>query len=137
MGDTATLQYDETIRVTATWSENMSDEARNKHLDWLDDCAKETDYETWLEERVTQLEAENTKLKGELASYRKQGIGGTTSMEIRNLEAENSALKRALRYLAGITGNWCIYPDGDREHVSAGVVRQVATNALLTAQEQE
>jgi len=40
MSDTAALQ-DETIRVTATWSENMSDEARNKHLDWLDDCAKE------------------------------------------------------------------------------------------------
>ena len=37
----------------------MSDEARDAHLQWLDDCAKETDYETWLEGRVALLEAEN------------------------------------------------------------------------------
>ena len=42
----------------------MSDEALNAHLDWLDACAKEqeTDYETWLEGRVAQLEAENNAL---------------------------------------------------------------------------
>ena len=38
----------------------MSDEALNAYLDWLDKCAKEqeTDYETWLEGRVAQLEEE-------------------------------------------------------------------------------
>ena len=36
----------------------MSDEARDAYLQRLDDCAKETDYETWLEGRVAQLEEE-------------------------------------------------------------------------------
>ena len=38
----------------------MGDEALNAYLDWLDKCAKEqeTDYETWLEGRVAQLEEE-------------------------------------------------------------------------------
>ena len=38
----------------------MSDEARDAHLQWLDDCARAqvVDYETWLEGRVAQLEAE-------------------------------------------------------------------------------
>ena len=40
----------------------MSDEARDAYLQRLDDCAKETDYETWLEGRVAQLEEENAAL---------------------------------------------------------------------------
>ena len=42
----------------------MSDEARDAHLQWLDDCARAqvVDYETWLEGRVAQLEAENAAL---------------------------------------------------------------------------
>ena len=39
----------------------MSDEARDAYLQRLDDCAKETDYETWLEGRVALLEAELAK----------------------------------------------------------------------------
>ena len=49
----------------------------------------------------------------------------------------NEVYKRVLRYLATITGNWCIYPDKEIEHVGAAVVRNVATNALLRAEEQE
>ena len=42
----------------------MSDEALDKHLQWMDDCdkAQGMDYETWLEERVALLEAENEAL---------------------------------------------------------------------------
>ena len=45
----------------------MSDEALDAHLQWLDDCARAqvVDYETWLEGRVAQLEAENETLKRE------------------------------------------------------------------------
>ena len=61
----------------------MSDEALNAHLDWLDDCAKETDYETWLEGRVAQLEAENAALS-ELLS------------PLVDIELERDTLKSAL-----------------------------------------
>ena len=41
----------------------MSDEARDAHLQWLDDCARAqvVDYETWLEGRVALLEVDLAK----------------------------------------------------------------------------
>ena len=63
----------------------MSDEARDAYLQWLDKCAKEqeTDYETWLEGRVAQLEAENAALS-ELLS------------PLVDVELERDTLKSAL-----------------------------------------
>ena len=67
----------------------MSDEARDAHLQWLDDCAKEqeTDYETWLEGRVAQLE-------GQLKFEKQLAIAH--SGKIAALKRENAALKLAL-----------------------------------------
>jgi len=44
------------------------------HLQWLDDCARAqvVDYETWLEGRVAQLEAENAALKRDIDLYHKE-----------------------------------------------------------------
>ena len=76
---------------------------------------------------VVQMLNEHPALIAEVAGMRDKW---TPPDEVAELQVENETYKRALRYLATITGHWCIYPDGDREHVSAGVVRHVATNAL-------
>jgi len=67
----------------------MSDEARDAHLQWLDDCARAqvVDYETWLEGRVAQLE-------GQLKFEKQLAIAH--SGKIAALKRENAALKLAL-----------------------------------------
>ena len=79
----------------------MSDEALNAHLQWLDDCAEETDYETWLEGRVAQLEAEN-----KAATTHIREIIETTKAqrtEIEELIADLTQAREKLRNLCSVT----------------------------------
>jgi len=82
----------------------MSDEALNAHLDWLDACAKETDYETWLEGRVALLEAENEALSELLSPLVDVELERDVAMSenqrltkhVEDYEEENATLKGKL-----------------------------------------
>jgi len=108
----------------------MSDEALNAHLQWMDACAKEqeTDYETWLEGRVAQLEAENNAAKthireiiettraqrteieeliadlaeAKLECNRLYGIGQDYDADLIEARAENAALSELLSPLVDV-----------------------------------
>ena len=83
----------------------MSDEALNAHLHWLDKCAKEQgdDYETWLENRATQLEEELATLTNSLEMtwgvilQRNPSVGGHISYAAeRGFEKLETALSIAM-----------------------------------------
>ena len=76
----------------------MSDEALDAHLQWLDDCARAQvmDYETWLEGRVAQLEAENAALKREAYYEDDMGRGVRYKDWCHQLQDEIATLKLAL-----------------------------------------
>ena len=108
----------------------MSDEALNAHLQWLDDCARAQveDYETWLEGRVAQLEAENNAAKthireiiettkaqrteiedliADLAEAKSEcnrlyGIGQDYDADLTEARAENAALSELLSPLVDV-----------------------------------
>ena len=82
----------------------MSDEARDAYLQRLDDCAKETDYETWLEGRVAQLEEENAALSELLSPLVDVEMERDVAMSenqrltkiVEDYEEENATLKGKL-----------------------------------------
>ena len=90
----------------------MSDEARDAHLDWLDEATKQNvdDYEAWLEERVAQLEAE-IALK---ADY------------IKRLEVENEELETQLSLSISMY-------EGDRSPMHNLQIDNALLEAKLTA----
>ena len=67
----------------------MSDEARDAHLQWLDDCARAqvVDYETWLEGRVARAEGMLSIAMGENQRLTKH---------VEDYEEENATLKAKL-----------------------------------------
>ena len=67
----------------------MSDEALNAHLQWMDACAKEqeTDYETWLEQKVALLEAE--------MAHKSRLLDVSEKAHCKTIE-ENATLKREI-----------------------------------------
>ena len=69
----------------------MSDEALSAHLQWLDDCAKETDYETWLEEKVALLEVDKDRLLEQLVDGEELYI--SRGIKLALLEAKLAAIE--------------------------------------------
>ena len=95
----------------------MSDEARDAHLQWLDACAEETDYETWLEGRVARAEgmlsiamSENQRLTKIVEDYEeevfyedKEGRGVRYKDWCQQLQNDNALLEAEL---AKYKGEW-------------------------------
>ena len=116
----------------------MSDEALNAHLQWLDDCARAqvVDYETWLEGRVAQLEAENRAATTHIREIIETTNAQRTEIEelladLAEAREENSALKRESGRIQTIVNGAIAGLDREKYPAFGQLL-----DALLTAEEQ-